>query len=206
MHCNTHCSRLKPQRSGNHNMSGLSTPAYPNDAPIHGLTDIPLRLLPTDIGCGTPAPRSRPHTATHAARDTNLGSGNHDMSRLSALAYPNDSPIHGLTDIPLRLLPTDIGCGTLAPRSRRGTATHAARDSNLNAVATTTCLGYLHSHTRTIRPSTASPIYLYACFQRILGVAPSTLALDKTRQHALLATQISTVVTTTCLDYLHSHT
>jgi hypothetical protein len=32
------------------------------------------------------------------------------MSRLSALAYLNDSPIHGLTDIPLRLLPTDIGC------------------------------------------------------------------------------------------------
>jgi hypothetical protein len=30
------------------------------------------------------------------------------LSRLSALAYLNDSPIHGLTDIPLRLLPTDI--------------------------------------------------------------------------------------------------
>jgi hypothetical protein len=35
-------------------MSRLSTLAYSNDAPIHGLTDIPSRLLPTDIGCGTP--------------------------------------------------------------------------------------------------------------------------------------------------------
>jgi hypothetical protein len=59
-----------------------------------------------------------PCTATRTARDSNLGSGNHDMPRLSALAYPNDSPIHGLADIPLRLLPTDVGCGTLAPRSQ----------------------------------------------------------------------------------------
>jgi hypothetical protein len=35
------------------------------------------------------------------ARDSNLDSGNHDMSRLSALAYLNDAPIHGLTDKPL---------------------------------------------------------------------------------------------------------
>jgi hypothetical protein len=85
--------------SGNHDMSRLSTLTYLNDAPIHGLTDIPLRLLPTDIGCGTLDPRSRQDTATHAARDSNLGSGNHDMSRRSALAYPNDAPIHGLADI-----------------------------------------------------------------------------------------------------------
>jgi hypothetical protein len=67
-------------------------------------------------------------TATHTARDSNLDSGNHDMSRLSSLAYLNDAPIHGLTDMPLRLISTDNGCGTLAPRSRRDTATHAARD------------------------------------------------------------------------------
>ena len=132
--------------SGNHDMSRLSTLAYLNDSPIHGLSDIPLRLLPTGIGCGALDPRTRRDTATHAARDSNLGSGNHDMSRLSALAYLNDSPIHGLTDIPL------------------------------------------------------------AHFQRILGVAPSILAVAETRQHTLLATQTSTVVTTTCLDYLHSHT
>jgi hypothetical protein len=104
--------------SGNQGMSRLSTLAYPNDAPIHGLADKPLRLLPTDIACGTLAPRSRPGTATHAARDSNLGSGNHDMSRLSALACPNDAPIHGL----------------------------------------------------------ALPTNLYACSQRILGVVPSPLA------------------------------
>jgi hypothetical protein len=65
---------------------------------------ITLCLLSTDIGCGTLAPRSRPHTATHAARDSNLGSGNHDMSRLSTLAYLNDAPTHGLTDNPLPAL------------------------------------------------------------------------------------------------------
>jgi hypothetical protein len=94
------------------------------------------------------SPRPHPYTATPAARDSNLDSGNHDMSRLSTRAYLNDAPIHGLTDTPLRLLPTDIGCGTLTPR----------------------------------------------------------FAFDKTRQHPLLATQTSTVVTTTCLDYLHLHT
>jgi hypothetical protein len=34
-----------------------------------------------------------------------------DMSRLSALAYPNDSPIHGLTDIPLNTGYWSVGCG-----------------------------------------------------------------------------------------------
>jgi hypothetical protein len=43
----------------------------------------------------------RQDTATRTARDSNLDSGNHDMSRLSTLAYLNDSPIHGLTDEPL---------------------------------------------------------------------------------------------------------
>ena len=32
------------------------------------------------------------------------------------------------------------------------------------------------------------------------------LALTHALQHPLLATQTSTVATTTCLDYLHSHT
>jgi hypothetical protein len=39
-----------------------------------------------------------------------------------------------------------------------------------------------------------------------IGCGTSPLALDKTRQHTLRATQTSTVATTTCLDYLHSHT
>ena len=54
-------------------------------------------------------PDHRPHTATHTTRDSNLGSGNHDMSRLSTPAYLNGAPIYGLADKPLRLLPTDIG-------------------------------------------------------------------------------------------------
>jgi hypothetical protein len=61
------------------------------------------------------SPRPHPYTATHTARDPNLGGGNHDMSRLSTPAYPNDAPIHGLTDIPSRLLSTDIG-GMWCPR------------------------------------------------------------------------------------------
>jgi hypothetical protein len=63
---------------------------------------LPTAISPTDIGCGTPAlARPRSHTATPTARDSNLGSGNHDMSRLSAFTYPNDAPIHGLADMRL---------------------------------------------------------------------------------------------------------
>jgi hypothetical protein len=141
MHCNTRCSRLKPRQwQPRHVYCRLSALAYPNDAPIHGLADIPLRLLSADIGCGALAPRSRQDTAAPAARDSNLDSdsGNHDMSRLSALAYPADVPIHGLADIPLRLLPTDIGCGALAPRSRPPQALqHTLLATQTSAVATT---------------------------------------------------------------------
>jgi hypothetical protein len=70
---------------------------------------------------------------------------------------------------------------------------HPLLATQTSAVATTTCLDYLCSHTRAMRPSTASPIYLYAYSQRILGVAPSPLA---SRPHT---------ATTTCLDYLRSH-
>jgi hypothetical protein len=43
-----------------------------------------------------PSLPDRPHTATPTACDSNLDSGNHDMSRLSAFAYLNDAPIHAL--------------------------------------------------------------------------------------------------------------
>jgi hypothetical protein len=36
------------------------------------------------------ASRPHPYTAIPTARDSNLGSGNHEMSRLSTLAYLND--------------------------------------------------------------------------------------------------------------------
>ena len=96
-------------------MSRLSTPAYPNDAPIHGLTG---------IRCGALAPRSRRGTATHTARDASLGSGNHGMSRLSALAYtriPDTRTMRPSTASPmclcaLRLLSTNIGYWVWRPR------------------------------------------------------------------------------------------
>jgi hypothetical protein len=37
---------------------------------------------------------------------------------------------------------------------------HPLLATQTSAVATTTCLGYLHSHTRMMRPSMASPIYV----------------------------------------------
>jgi hypothetical protein len=122
------CLALAESEALQHTLLGTQTPAvatttcldylHPhartNDAPIHGLTDKPLCLLSTGIGCGVLAPRSRQDTATHTARDSNLGSGNHDMSRLPTPTYPNDAPIHGhgLTDKPLCLLSTDIGCSS----------------------------------------------------------------------------------------------
>jgi hypothetical protein len=85
---------------------------YLNDAPIHGPTHrCTSSLLPMDIGCVTPALRSRRGTATPAARDANLDSGNHAMPRLSALAYLADAPIYGLADVRLAYCQriTDIG-------------------------------------------------------------------------------------------------
>jgi hypothetical protein len=67
---------------------------------------------------------------------------------------------------------------------------HALLATQTSAVATTTCLDCLHSHIRTMRPSTALSIYayLYACSQRILGVAPCPSLPDHTRQHTPTAT------------------
>ena len=53
-------------------------------------------LLLTDIGCGTLPLAPRPHTATPTVCDSNLDSGNHDMSRLYTFSYLNDAPIHAL--------------------------------------------------------------------------------------------------------------
>jgi hypothetical protein len=55
-------------------------------------------------------------TATPTARDSNLGSGNHDMSRLSALAHLNDAPIHGLADVRLAYFQQRVAPSPLAPR------------------------------------------------------------------------------------------
>jgi hypothetical protein len=54
---------------------------------------------------------------------------------------------------------------------------HPLLAAQTSAVATTTCLDYLRSHTRTMRPSAVLPICLrLAHSQRILGAAPSPLA------------------------------
>jgi hypothetical protein len=73
---------------------------------------------------------------------------------------------------------------------------HPLLATRTSAVVTTTCIDYLHSHTRTRRPSTASPICSAPALNGYWVRHPrSPLALDKTRQHPLLATQTSGVAT-----------
>jgi hypothetical protein len=112
-HGNTRCSRLKPR-------SAVATTACLGYLHSHTRTMRPSTASPIYLyaysqrilGVGPSPLAPRPHTATPTARDSNLDSGNQDMSRLSgalsALAYPNDAPIHCLADKP-SLLPTDIG-------------------------------------------------------------------------------------------------
>jgi hypothetical protein len=68
-------------------MSRLSALAYLNDAPIrHSLTNIPLAYFQRVLGVAPSAlalAETLPHIATRATRNSNLDSGNHDMSRLS---------------------------------------------------------------------------------------------------------------------------
>jgi hypothetical protein len=47
----------------------------------------PLALRPTATHHRLHSPRLHPYTATPAARDSNLDSGNHEMSRLPVVAY-----------------------------------------------------------------------------------------------------------------------
>jgi hypothetical protein len=99
----------------------------------HSATPGPIRppLVPQPCHHRLHSPRPHPCTATHTARDSDLGSANHDMSRLSILAYLNDAPIHGLIDIPLAYFQPIlvVAPSPLAPRPH--TATHTTRDSNL---------------------------------------------------------------------------
>jgi hypothetical protein len=78
--------------------------------------------------------------------------------------------------------PADIGCGTLAPRSRKGTVTLPATQTS--AVATTTCLDYLHLHVRTRCPSTALPAYIYGPLRRLpTGIGCGALAPRSQTRH-----------------------
>jgi hypothetical protein len=63
----------------------------------------------------SPSPLAPDHTRQHtllATQTLNLSSGNHDMSRLSALAYLNDAPIQSLTDKPLAYFQRVLGVAT----------------------------------------------------------------------------------------------
>jgi hypothetical protein len=138
-----HYAALIPARSG---------PYWPRSHAVQDAITASIRLAFT-------------HTlgATPAARDPNLDSGNHDMSRLSALTYPNDERCadprpRRHTPSPL---PTDIGCGTsTSPLALDKTRQHTLLASQTSTVATTTCLDYLHPLTRTMRRSTASPTHV----------------------------------------------
>jgi hypothetical protein len=111
--------------------------------------------LPTGIGCGTLAPASLPdHTLQHPLLATqatpNLGSGNHDMSRLSAFAYPDDAPIRGLADVRLAHSQRVLGAAPspLAPRpDTHGTTALATQTPLLPA-------NYLHASPFDARRST----------------------------------------------------
>jgi hypothetical protein len=61
------------------------------------------------------------------------------------------------------------------------TLQHPLLATQTSAVVTMTCLDYPHSHTRTMRPPTASPTNLYTCSQRILGVARPRPSLQSTQ-------------------------
>jgi uncharacterized protein YbdZ (MbtH family) len=184
-----HCAALPPVRFDPHWSTAMpSPPPFASPSPIHHALQHPLLA-----------------TQTSAVVTTTCLDCLHSHTR--TMRPSTASPIY-LCACSQRVL--GVTPSPLAPdHIRQHTPLLATQTS---AVATTTCLGYLNSHTRTLRPSTATPIYLCACSQRILGVAPSSLALVETRDTAthatarLLATQTSAVVTTTCLGYLNSHT
>jgi hypothetical protein len=80
------------------------------------------------------------------------------------------------------------------PLALDNTRQHTLLATQTSTAVTTTCLDYLHSLTRTMCQSTASPTYVWP------------LALAQALQHTrLLATQTSEVATKTCLGYLHLH-
>jgi hypothetical protein len=118
-HHHLHSPRDPDLGSGNHDMSRLPTFAYLNDAPIHGLADIRRACSQRILGVApSPLALAQALQYTLLATQTSAVATTTYMSRLSAFACPNNEPIHGLADIPPRRLPTDIGCGTLAPRSQ----------------------------------------------------------------------------------------
>jgi hypothetical protein len=125
------------------------------------------------------SPRPHPYTATHTARDSTPDSGKWQVATTTCLDHLRSHPraIRPSTASPparYTATPVPNEYWVWHPRpslsTRHGNTLLATQTS---AVAIKTCLDYLHSHTRAMRPSTgASPIYRCACSQRILGVAP----------------------------------
>jgi hypothetical protein len=133
-------------------------------------------LLPTDIGCGallSLAPR--PHTATPAACDSNLDSGNHDMSRLSAFACLNDAPIHALPIYLYACSQRILGVSPLplAPRPDTHNTTTSAKLALSRPKSYLRAAPVEFGHSTCIRLTAASfrPLFLTD-----LGAAPSPLA------------------------------
>jgi hypothetical protein len=155
-------------------MSILSEFPCPNDAPIHGLAGKPLRLLLTDIGCGTPAPRSQTRH-THTTPHTTSALLTPPRRKSYVPASPGDYRQMEHTCMPIApsgsLLLTDIGCGTLPLAPRPHTATPTACDSNLGSdnhdMSRLSTFSYLNG-----APIHALLTYPYACSQRVLGVVP----------------------------------
>jgi hypothetical protein len=146
--------------SGNHDMSRLPTPAYPGGTSTHCLADARPAHSQRILDAAPPSLAPRPRPATPTARDPNLGSGNHDISRLPTPAYPGSTPIHGLTDRRPAYSQRISGAAPpfLAPRPH--TTTPTARDPNLGSgYPYRSRLSALKYPDIAVRPSTALPTH-----------------------------------------------
>jgi hypothetical protein len=108
------------------------------------------------------SPRPPPGTATPSARNPNLDSGNHDMTRLptTCVCMPKRCAHPGpCRHTHLTYSQRILGVAPL-PLALAQVLQHPVLATQTSAVATTTCLDYLHLHARTTHPSTASPTHL----------------------------------------------
>jgi hypothetical protein len=113
-------------------------------------------------------------TATPTARDSNLGSGNHDMSRLSALAHLNDAPIHGLADVRLayfqrilRVAPSPLAPRPQTTRGNTRCSRLGPRQWQLRHVQTT--------YTRVPKRCHGAPTHGLACRYAVSGLLPTDI-------------------------------
>jgi hypothetical protein len=107
-----------------------ATPAARRDPNPNGATQTPISLYACSqrvLGVARPSPLAlgprslcldKTRQPTHTARDSNLGSGNQDTSRLSEFACPSGAPIHihGLADTRHTSTPAPNGYWVWHPR------------------------------------------------------------------------------------------